>query len=44
MFIIGIVGHGSLSILLVQMLIEHNGFDFESIESFNFFVFGYGIW
>jgi hypothetical protein len=26
------------------MLIECNGFDFEYIESFIFFVFGYGIW
>jgi len=47
MFITGIIGHGSfasLSVSLIQMLIEHNGFDFESIESSIFFMFGYGIW
>ncbi len=26
------------------MLVERNGFDFESIESFISFIFGYGIW
>jgi hypothetical protein len=29
--------------LLVQMLVERNGFDFESIESSIFLIFGYGI-
>ncbi len=45
-FFIGIVGHGSftsLSILYVQMLIERNGFDFESIELSIYFVLRYGI-
>jgi hypothetical protein len=31
-------------IYLIQMLIKHNGFDFESIESSILSVFGYGIW
>jgi hypothetical protein len=47
MFVTKIIGHGSftlLSISLVQMLIEHNGFDFDSIESSIFYIFGYGIW
>jgi hypothetical protein len=47
MFVIRIVGRGSftsLYILLIEMLIEHNGFNFEYIESSMFFVFGYGIW
>jgi hypothetical protein len=26
------------------MLVEHNGFDFESIASFIYFIFGYDIW
>ncbi len=36
MFVTRIVGPGlitSLSISLIQMLVEHNGFNFESIES-----------
>jgi len=36
MFVIGILGSGSsisLFILSIQMLVERNGFDFESIES-----------
>jgi hypothetical protein len=49
MFVTKIVGHGSfisLSILLIQMLVKMNRFDFEfeSIESIISFIFGYGIW
>ncbi len=47
MFIIGIVTCGSftsLSILSVQMLVEHNGFGFEFIESSISSMFGYGVW
>jgi hypothetical protein len=46
-FVTRIVGHGSftsLSTLSVQMLVEHDGFDFEFIESSIFYVFGYGVW
>jgi len=46
MFVIRIVKHGpfiSLSILLIQMLFECNGFDFEFVESSIFSIFGYGI-
>ncbi len=46
-FVIDIIGHESFTSLFIssiQMLIECNGFDFESIESSISFVFGYGIW
>ncbi len=47
MFVTEIVGCGSftpLSTLLIQMIVECNGFDFESIESSNFLIYVYGIW
>jgi hypothetical protein len=46
-FVTQIVGRGSftsLCISSIQMLVEHNGFDFKSIESTIFHIFGYGIW
>jgi hypothetical protein len=47
MFVTRIIRHGSfiaLFILLVQMLVKCNGFDFEYIESSIFSIFRYGIW
>jgi hypothetical protein len=46
-FMTWIVGGGSfisLSISLVQMLVEHNGFDYKCIESSISSIFKYGIW
>ncbi len=34
----------SLLMSSFQMLTRCNGFDFEYIESFIFFIFGFGIW
>jgi hypothetical protein len=46
LFVIGIVRHksfASLSVLSFEMLVQCNGFDFESIKTIIFFIVGYNI-